>query len=118
MADVANKAVRVVTIATGATTTLAGTGVQKKLLGAPVALTVDAQGNVFIVDQSGRILEITAAKILYVLAGAQNTSGFIDGVGAAARFNDPQGIAVDAQGNVYVADFGNNSIRKIVVKAQ
>jgi hypothetical protein len=46
------------------------------------------------------------------LAG-NGTSGFADGIGTAARFSILMGVAVDATGNVYVADLGNNRIRKI-----
>jgi len=118
VSDINNKTIRVVTISNGATSTLAGNSTQKNLLGAPNAVASDAAGNLFIADQSGRVLEITTQKVLYILAGALNTSGFTNGVGAAARFNNPEGIAVDAQGNIYVSDFGNNVIRKITVKVQ
>ena len=47
------------------------------------------------------------------LAGPGNTPGAIDGPGASARFNGPMGVAVDNQGNVYVADSGNRVIRKV-----
>ncbi len=53
-------------------------------------------------------------------AGAQVTTlagdagyGSADGTGSTARFYDPQGVAVDSAGNVYVADWGNDEIRKI-----
>jgi len=46
------------------------------------------------------------------LAGS-NAAGYADGIGAAAKFNWLTGVAVDSAGNVYVADFGNHSIRRI-----
>jgi len=117
VADYGNHSIRMITSA-GVVSTLAGTPVQKYLIGAPVTVSIDANGNLFVVDQTGRLLEITAAKVLYVLAGAINTADYIDGAGASARFNNPQGAAVDAQGNIYVSDFNNNVIRKVVVKFQ
>jgi DNA-binding beta-propeller fold protein YncE len=117
VADYNNHAIRMVTIATGAVTTLAGNPVQKTIIGSPVALATDAAGDLFIADAGGRILEITPGRSLYVLAGANNAD-FINGSGAVARFSTPQGVTVDTQGNVYVADFNNNCIRKIAVKIQ
>jgi DNA-binding beta-propeller fold protein YncE len=46
------------------------------------------------------------------LAGS-TTAGFANGVGAAASFNNPIGVCADGSGNLYVADAGNNEIRKI-----
>ena len=117
VADHGNRSIRMISSA-GVVTTVAGTPVQKYLVGSPVAISIDATGNLFIADESGRILEITAAKVLYTLAGTVNQSGYLNGAGTAALFNDPQGVCVDTQGNVYVGDFNNNVIRKIVVKFQ
>ena len=118
VADVNNKAIRVVTIATGATATYAGNKVQKSIVSAPIALAIDAAGTLYISDESGRILEITSQKVLYILGGALNTHAYVDGAGAVSRFANPQGLTVDAAGNVYVADFDNNVIRKITVTYQ
>ncbi len=118
VADRDNYAIRVINLTDGAVTTLAGGTSFPGLIGSPAALAIDAQDNLFFTDQRGRIFEITAAGVLYKLAGALNTSGNVNGAGTAARFNNPQGIAKDAQGNVYVADYGNNTIRKIAITVQ
>jgi len=80
--------------------------------GGPYGVAVDSAGNVYVGDASNhRIRKITPAAVVSTLAGS--TSGFADGIGAAAQFLNPRGVAVDALGNVYVADFANNRIRKI-----
>jgi len=117
VADFKNNAIRKVTPA-GVVSTYAGGLNFPDAIGAPVSLALDAQGNMFIVDSNGRILEITNQKVLYVLAGAGGKTGLQDGVGAAARFTNPQSITIDGQGNLYVADFSNNVIRKITVAVQ
>jgi DNA-binding beta-propeller fold protein YncE len=96
-------------------TTIAGGKDQQALIGYPAAICIDASGNSFIADESGRIIELTADKLLYVLAGGNNVQGYADGSGSAALFNTPMGICVDASGNIYVADFNNNRIRKVTV---
>ncbi len=113
IADLKNNAIRVVSTADGVVTTLAGSPVQTNVVGQPTAITIDGTGNLFVADQTGRIIEITPNNGLYTIAGALNNAGYADGTGTSARFNNPQGIALDAAGNIYVADYGNNTIRKI-----
>ncbi|HWD87002.1 MAG TPA: hypothetical protein VG367_02675 [Mucilaginibacter sp.] len=112
--DQNNSAIRQITPA-GVITTIAGGKDQQALIGYPAAICIDASGNSFIADESGRIIELTADKLLYVLAGGNNVQGYADGSGSAALFNTPMGICVDASGNIYVADFNNNRIRKVTV---
>jgi sugar lactone lactonase YvrE len=74
------------------------------------AITIDEQGNIYASDDN-RIRKITAHGVVSTIAGS--TAGYIDGEAAVARFNDPVGLALDRQGNIYVADDHNNRIRKI-----
>jgi len=115
--DQGNSALRKVNSTTQVVTTLAGNPVQVSLLNLPSAITIDKQGNLYIVDEGGRIMQYTTNNVLYFIAGALNTAGFTDGQGQNARFNNPQGIAVDASGNIYVSDQGNNVIRKITLQS-
>ena len=79
----------------------------------PSALAVDKVGNVYVADtQNNRIRKITPAGVVSTLAGS-GVAGFSDGKGKSASFKSPTGIALDSSGNVYVADWGNNRLRKI-----
>ena len=79
----------------------------------PVAVTVDSSGNVYVADYYAHaIRRISSMGVITVLAGGVSP-GDIDGTGAAASFSFPAGVAVDTAGNVYVADSGNNQIRKV-----
>ena len=102
--------------------TLAGSGTQgfadgtgpAAVFNLPRSVACDASGNVYVADQANhRIRKIVAATgAVSTLAGS--TQGFADGPGAAAQFSNPQGVACDASGNVYVADWDNQRIRRIV----
>ena len=79
----------------------------------PTGVAVDKAGNVYVADAGNNLIrKISTAGVVTWLAG-NGQSGSANGLGYAATFNNPQGIAVDAEGNVYVADTGNNMIRKI-----
>jgi hypothetical protein len=80
----------------------------------PNAVAVDGAGNVYVADtRNHTIRRITPAGTVTTLAGLGLSSGSADGTGSAARFNNPYGLAVDAAGNVYVADTYNCTIRRI-----
>lgn len=79
----------------------------------PFGIVVDAQGNVFVSDAgaSNRIIKITPQGAVATVAGGEEK--FADGNGSAASFNSPSALALDAAGNIFVADTGNNRIRKV-----
>jgi sugar lactone lactonase YvrE len=77
-------------------------------------VAVDSTGVVYVADTTNHtIRRVSPAGDVITLAGAAGATGGADGVGAAARFNLPVGLAIDAAGTVYVADEGNHTIRRI-----
>ena len=119
VADTTNNRIRKITAA-GVVTTLAGqasagttdaTG-NAAQFNDPRAVAVDTAGKVYVADTTNnRIRKITAAGVVTTVAGS--TAGFLDATGNAAQFNNPNGIAVDVNGNLYVGDNGNDRIRQI-----
>jgi hypothetical protein len=78
----------------------------------PLGLAVDGAGIVFVVD-NGTVRKITPVGVVTTVAGSAGVSGWDNGPANLARFSSPSGIAVDGAGNLYVADSGNDGIRKI-----
>lgn len=120
VADTGNGCIRQITPA-GAVSTFAGTGVPGYLNGpvfsarfeAPIGLAQDAAGNVYVADAGDyRIRRIDSVGNVTTLAGS-GVRGYLDGPAATARFAEPQGLAVDANGNLFIADRAANRIRKL-----
>jgi sugar lactone lactonase YvrE len=107
----------------GVVTTLAGSaGDQGSTDGAgadarfvtPVGVAVDGLGNVYVADTaSSTIRKIDVVGIVTTLAGSYSNSGLVDGIGSGARFSNPRGLTVNGDGTIFVADTGNNTVRKI-----
>ena len=122
VADTDNHAIRMVTPA-GVVTTFAGTmgspagtdgtGAAARFNG-PTGIARDASGNLYVTDYYGHtIRKITPAGVVTTLAGTHGVAGATDGAGAAASFHNPHAVCVDAAGNLFVADWGNNLVRKV-----
>lgn len=92
--------------------TVAGDG-SPTTLADPFGVAIDDEGTVYIADagESNRIQKITPEGTVTTLAGG--SEGFADGAGTQASFNTPSALAIDNNGNLYVADTGNNRIRKV-----
>ena len=124
IADTANNVVRKVTAA-GVISTLAGNGTvgsggdgaaaTAAQLNAPQGLAADSSGNVYIADTgNARIRKVSSNGAISTYAGS-GSAGYA-GNGAAAtgaQLNLPIGLALDSAGNLYIADYGNNAVRKV-----
>jgi len=119
VADLGNHKIRKIT-RQGVVSTIAGSfagfsdgvGSHAKFSG-PINIAVDLDENLYVADSNNhRIRKITSEGIVSTIAG-NGTPGNTDGIGTQALFNNPRGIALDADGNIYVSDTGNSRIRRI-----
>ncbi|MEN9841154.1 MAG: hypothetical protein RL376_954, partial [Verrucomicrobiota bacterium] len=125
VADTLNHTIRKVTPA-GVVTTLAGlAGAQgfrngtggEAWFNSPAGIAVSADGaTVFVADTSNHVLRRmnTVTGVVTTVAGAVGETGLADGTETSARFNTPSGLALAADGTLYVADSGSNRVRKVV----
>ena len=127
IADTSNNRIRKVTISTGKISTVAGNGTAgfygdggaatSAMLSSPYGVAVDANGNIYIADYSNqRIRKVTSTGIISTVAG-NGTQGYSGDGGAAtsAELNNPEGVALDSSGNIYIADRWNNRIRLVTI---
>jgi gliding motility-associated-like protein len=118
--DTGNSLIRKITPA-GVVSTFAGSGTIGSANGTgtaasfngPYGITIDNTGNLYVADHFNNLIrKITPAGVVSTLAGS-GLMGFANGQGTAASFNQPNDIAVDAAGNLYIADGANYVVRKI-----
>ena len=120
VADAGNNLIRKIT-ANGTVSNFAGTGLAGAADGtdsasfnSPLGVAVDGSGNVYVADYGNdEIRKITPAGVVSTLAGKAGVAGNADGLDTAARFNLPESLVVDVNGNIFVADNGNNEVRKV-----
>jgi uncharacterized protein (TIGR03437 family) len=122
IADYMNNRIRKVTPG-GTISTVAGNGTEgyngdsipatSAELWLPIGVAVDSAGNLFIAELTGyRIRKVTPAGTISTVAG-NGSPGYNDGPATSAGLNFPTGVAVDGAGNIFIADRGNNFIRKV-----
>lgn len=121
--DWGNNLVRKINLSTAAVTTFAGKtsaglvngSLASALFYGTANIVFDKSGDLFIADEENNVIrEITAGGNVVTLAGS-GVAGLHDGAAITAQFNHPEGMVVDASGNLYVADGNNNAIRKVVI---
>jgi PKD repeat protein len=122
VADANNNEIRKITVPGAVVTTIAGTTTSGYLdaigtaaaFNYPIGVATDLFGDLYIVEQQNSTVRkfVLSSNVVTTLAG-DTISDTVNGFGTAARFNQPNGIATDAAGNIYIGDGGNNEIRKI-----
>jgi hypothetical protein len=119
-----------VNISTGTLTVVAGSGAQgysgdgiaggaanANLFG-PYGVAVDGSGNVYIADQGNQVVrKVSTAGTITTIAGTGGQAGFFGdgGLGTKAKLFNPRGVAVDGSGNLYIADYNNCRVRKLIL---
>lgn len=128
IADKTNQRIRKITASTGLISTVVGNGTAgysgdgglaiTAKLNNPSGVAVDTSGNIYIADNwNNRIRMVTVSTGVISTVAGNGISGSSGDGGAAisARLSSPSGVAVDASGNIYIADYGNSSVRKVSI---
>ncbi|HSY18273.1 MAG TPA: chitobiase/beta-hexosaminidase C-terminal domain-containing protein [Candidatus Acidoferrales bacterium] len=125
VADTGNSTIRQI-LPGGVVTTLAGSpGNQAFQDGSgagaffnmPVGIALDTTGNLFVTDKNNDVIRKISGGTVTTLAGTAGSAGSNDGIGAAAQFHFPTGIAIDGSNKTYVADTFNDTIRKVTLSS-
>jgi sugar lactone lactonase YvrE len=123
VADEGNHLIREVSTS-GIAGTFAGSGysgsengtILRATFNAPYALTLDAKGNMYVADAGSNTIRKIALNDTVTTFAGSGSVGFVNGSGTTVAFNEPFGLITDGSNNLYISDFGNNVIRKIVIK--
>jgi sugar lactone lactonase YvrE len=131
IADTGNSKIRKVTVSTGVITTVAGSATACTVapcgdggaatsakLNAPSDLLFRANGDLYIADTGTHTIRLLAGANISNVAGSLLNTGTADGSDVSARFNSPSGLGLDSGDVLYIADTGNNTIRKIPANSQ
>jgi sugar lactone lactonase YvrE len=112
VADHGGQAIRKVVIATGAVSTI----VRAPMVNQPAGVALDG-GDLYVSDEESHVIlkVVIDTGAVSTVAGTAGMAGAMDAMGAAARFNRPGGMAGDGAGNLYIADYANQTIRKLVI---
>jgi len=123
VADSGNASIRKIT-PNGIVTTVAGAGgfsstgggTRTALFRSPYGVSAANGGKVYVADSGNHIIWAISAdgSVILSVAGVKGTNGSADGFAYTARLNNPNGVAADSTGNVFVADTGNSTIRKVL----
>jgi trimeric autotransporter adhesin len=129
-ADNGNNVIREVIASSGIIVTIAGNGsggyagdgaaATAASLYGPVSLALDAAGNLYIADKfNNRVREVVASSGFITTVAGNGTAGYAgdSSVATAAELLFPTGVAVDAAGNIFIADFENSVIRKVIASS-
>jgi hypothetical protein len=128
IADRDDERIRKVTASTGIITTVAGNGTvgysgdggaaTSAEINLPWSVAVDSTGNIYFADYgNSRIRKVTVSTGIITTVAGNGTAGYSGDGGAAtsAKINYPEGVTVDSSGNIYIADYNNNRVRKVTV---